>query len=147
MVGLEGLAHPPPKHQLGTEEEFAARYPFLQQARDRSLFLGFAAKVMLYQPPALLPRVMPTAATNPSEACHSFSSLCNVAGLGFMSMQPSDIAESYATRKSPHDVLLYPCDAVHGYVVFTHAVVSVKCCNMIASQARIMHGVEVGQGS
>ncbi|KAL3147888.1 hypothetical protein ABBQ32_002606 [Trebouxia sp. C0010 RCD-2024] len=68
VVGLEGLAHPPPKHQLGTEEEFAARYPFLQNARDRSLFLGFAAKIMLYQPPALLPRVMPAAAQNPSEA-------------------------------------------------------------------------------
>lgn len=70
MVGLEGLAQPPPKHQLGNEEEFAARYPFLQQKRDRSLFLGFAAKVMLYQPPALLPRVMPAAAQNPAEARH-----------------------------------------------------------------------------
>ena len=69
VVGLEGLAHPPPQHQLGTEEEFAARYPFLQSAQDRSTFLGFAGKVMLYQPAALLPRVMPSTNQNPAEAC------------------------------------------------------------------------------
>ena len=69
VVGLEGLAHLPPKHQLGTEEEFAAPYPFLQSARDRSTFLGFAGKVMLYQPAALLPRVMPSTNQNPAEAC------------------------------------------------------------------------------
>lgn len=67
MVGLEGLAHPPPRHQLGTEEEFAARYLFLQSAQDRSTFLKFAGKVMLYQPAALLPRVMPAASQNPAE--------------------------------------------------------------------------------
>lgn len=70
VVGLEGLAHPPPKHQLGTEEEFAARYPFLQGAQDRNTFLGFAGKVILYQPAALLPRVMPATNQNPAEACH-----------------------------------------------------------------------------
>ena len=68
MVGLEGLAHPPPKHEMGTEEEFAAKYPFLHSAQDRRVFLEFARKVMLYQPAALLPRVMPTASQNPAEA-------------------------------------------------------------------------------
>lgn len=76
VVGLEGLAHPPPKHQLGTEEEFTARYPFLQSTQDRSTFLQFAGKVMLYQPAALLPRVMPSTNQNPAEACHLLFSSC-----------------------------------------------------------------------
>ena len=76
VVGLEGLAQPPPKHKLGTEEEFAAQYPFLQSAQDRSMFLGFAGKVMLYQPAALLPRVMPSTNQNPAEACHLPRSSC-----------------------------------------------------------------------
>ena len=76
VVGLEGLAHPPPKHKLGTEQEFAARYPFLQSAQDRGMFLGFAGKVMLYQPAALLPRVMPSTNQNPAEACYLPISSC-----------------------------------------------------------------------
>ena len=75
MVGLEGLAHPSSRHQLGTEEEFAAKYPFLQSAQDRSLFLSSATKVMLYQPAALLPRVMPTTSQNPAEASLTIPSL------------------------------------------------------------------------
>ncbi len=68
VVGLEALAHPPPQHQLGTEEEFAASYAFLQSKPDLTTFLAFAIKVMLYQPAALLPRVMPSANPNPAEA-------------------------------------------------------------------------------
>lgn len=68
IVGLESLAQGTPKHQQSTEEEFAARYPFLQSTADRVKFLDFATTVMLYQPAALLPRVMPTANQSPAEA-------------------------------------------------------------------------------
>ncbi len=67
-VGLEGLAQATSKHQHSTEEEFAAKYAFLQSTADRANFLDFATTVMLYQPAALLPRVMPTASQNPAEA-------------------------------------------------------------------------------
>lgn len=68
IVGLEGLAQATSKHQQSTEEEFAAKYTFLQSTADRAKFLDFATTVMLYQPAALLPRVMPTASQNPAEA-------------------------------------------------------------------------------
>ncbi len=67
-VGLEGLAQATSKHQHSTEEEFAAKYAFLQSTADRAKFLDFATTVMLYQPAALLPRVMPTGNQNPAEA-------------------------------------------------------------------------------
>lgn len=67
-MGLEGLAFPPPQHQLGTEEEFAAKYAFLQSPSDLRTLLDFATKVMLYQPAALLPRVMPSPSQNAAEA-------------------------------------------------------------------------------
>ncbi|DBB07277.1 TPA: hypothetical protein ACH3X3_008782 [Trebouxia sp. C0006] len=68
IVGLEGLAQATSKHQQNTEEEFAAKYAFLQSTADRAKFLDFATTVMLYQPAALLPRVMHTASQNPAEA-------------------------------------------------------------------------------
>ncbi len=68
IVGLESLAQATPKHQQSTEEEFAAKYAFLQSTADRAKFLDFATTVMLYQPAALLPRVMPTANQSPAEA-------------------------------------------------------------------------------
>lgn len=129
VVGLEGLAHPPPKHQLGTEEEFAARYPFLQNARDRSLFLGFAAKIMLYQPPALLPRVMPAAAQNPSEACHWLLPL-SIGCTG-------DICIVYAAQHicACAHVLLYT-RVVHMCCLCTHVAFMSCFTHVIASQAR-----------
>ena len=71
IVGLEGLAQATSKHQQSTEEEFAAKYAFLQSTADRAKFLDFATTVMLYQPAALLPRVMHTASQNPAEASRS----------------------------------------------------------------------------
>ena len=68
IVGLEGLAQATPKHQQITEEEFAAKYAFLQCTPDLTKFLDFATTVMLYQPAALLPRVMPTASQRSAEA-------------------------------------------------------------------------------
>ena len=68
IVGLESLAQATSKHQQSTEEEFAAKYAFLQSTTDRAKFLDFATTVMLYQPAALLPRVMPTVNQNPAEA-------------------------------------------------------------------------------
>lgn len=79
MVGLESLAQPTPKHQQETEEDFAAKYAFLQSAPDRIMFLEFATKMMLYQPAALLPRIMPTVTQNPAEASPvRLNTICSV---------------------------------------------------------------------
>ena len=66
--GLESLAQLPRQDQLGTEEQFAARYSFLQSPADLAAFLAFATKLMLYQPAALLPRAVPASSSNPTEA-------------------------------------------------------------------------------
>ena len=68
VMGLESLAQLPRQDQLGTEEQFAARYTFLQSPGDLASFLAFATKLMLYQPAALLPRAAPTSNQNPAEA-------------------------------------------------------------------------------
>ena len=57
VASLEALSQAPSLRDAGTEEEFAAKYPFLQSSADQQSFLAFATKMMLYQPAALLPRV------------------------------------------------------------------------------------------
>ena len=57
VTSLEALSQAPSLRDAGTEEEFAAKYPFLQTSADQQSFLAFATKMMLYQPAALLPRV------------------------------------------------------------------------------------------
>lgn len=57
VTGLEALNQSSSQRDFGAEEEFAAKYPFLQDPADQENFLNFATKAMLYQPAALLPRV------------------------------------------------------------------------------------------
>ncbi|KAK9810293.1 hypothetical protein WJX72_008148 [[Myrmecia] bisecta] len=52
ITGCEFLATLP-SHKWGTEEEFRAKYPFLQSPGDAATFLDFAFKTLLYQPPQL----------------------------------------------------------------------------------------------
>lgn len=55
-TAMEPYAIPRNAHEMGTEAEFAAKHPFLQDHQDREIFLGFALKLLLYQPPASLVR-------------------------------------------------------------------------------------------
>ena len=56
VTAMEPYASPRNAHQMGTEAEFAAQHPFLHEQQDRRVFLGFALKLLLYQPPASLVR-------------------------------------------------------------------------------------------
>ncbi|KAK9863656.1 hypothetical protein WJX84_005457 [Apatococcus fuscideae] len=56
VTAMEPYATPRNAHQMGTEAEFAAKHPFLQDQQDRKVFLRFSLKLLLYQPPASLVR-------------------------------------------------------------------------------------------
>ncbi|KAK9834910.1 hypothetical protein WJX81_007994 [Elliptochloris bilobata] len=62
LAGLQAYAVMPSSHHLGSEADFAARHAFLAAATDRAAFLGFALKVLLYQPPSSLLRAPAAAA-------------------------------------------------------------------------------------